>query len=310
MVSGLARSGTTWLAKLLDSHPMTMYKHEPDRPPVFPDMPHLLTTELNRYFEPQVMKFMHGLEQQNRVNVAGTLPVFRKAGDGYLKYQARSVLTQFIQLASRKFGNIQMPELFQPTSTPVTKLVWKSVLSSGRLDVILNSVPNFPIIYIIRHPCGVISSRQRGVSLQKMAPIANTEFTALMNHSSQYLQPLLNTINPQDTIELEAFRWALLNSSALQALKDKSDCMIIRYEDLCESPVNVIRKVLDTVGLPWHEQVAQFIKKSTASTSSRFYGVSRKTENVDSWKQNTSIDIQHKIQRIVCQSPAGKYYPS
>src|SRR4051794_11152696 len=36
LVSGSPRSGTTWLAKLLDSHPDVLYRHEPDEvsPPI------------------------------------------------------------------------------------------------------------------------------------------------------------------------------------------------------------------------------------------------------------------------------------
>src|SRR5229473_3034366 len=30
LIFGLPRSGTTWLAKLFDSHPLTLYRHEPD----------------------------------------------------------------------------------------------------------------------------------------------------------------------------------------------------------------------------------------------------------------------------------------
>jgi hypothetical protein len=30
LVFGLPRSGTTWLGKIFDSHPETLYRHEPD----------------------------------------------------------------------------------------------------------------------------------------------------------------------------------------------------------------------------------------------------------------------------------------
>ena len=30
LIVGAPRSGTTWLAKIFDSHPATLYRHEPD----------------------------------------------------------------------------------------------------------------------------------------------------------------------------------------------------------------------------------------------------------------------------------------
>ncbi len=30
LVFGMPRSGTTWLGKIFDSHPETLYRHEPD----------------------------------------------------------------------------------------------------------------------------------------------------------------------------------------------------------------------------------------------------------------------------------------
>ena len=37
LLVGMARSGTSWIGKIFDSQPTTLYKHEPDRS--IPDVP-------------------------------------------------------------------------------------------------------------------------------------------------------------------------------------------------------------------------------------------------------------------------------
>ena len=52
-VIGGARSGTTFLAKLLDSHPDVLYRHEPDSVLVNTDIPFVPRhDEVQRFVEP------------------------------------------------------------------------------------------------------------------------------------------------------------------------------------------------------------------------------------------------------------------
>ena len=40
LILGAPRSGTTWLAKIIDSHPDVLYRHEPDKLAAEPVAPH------------------------------------------------------------------------------------------------------------------------------------------------------------------------------------------------------------------------------------------------------------------------------
>src|SRR5215831_11376601 len=86
----MARSGTSWIGKIFDSHPITLYKHEPDRRmPGVPMAPRL--DEMER-FRDSINQFVTRLPSENRSHVAGSLPVFPK--------QYRSRLVQQLHTTS------------------------------------------------------------------------------------------------------------------------------------------------------------------------------------------------------------------
>jgi hypothetical protein len=45
IILGLPRSGTTWISKILDSHPAVVYRHEPDSVKKLRNVPRALDIE-------------------------------------------------------------------------------------------------------------------------------------------------------------------------------------------------------------------------------------------------------------------------
>ena len=152
LVCGLARSGTTWLAKMLDSHPATLYRHEPDFLPIFPTMPVLADAEEAARYGCSLAEFSQAIPNLGRVRTAGTLPVFRKTGEGILRFQCRRAVTSVTRLASRRLGNIRIHNAFQLTDPESLRVVWKSVGSAGRIGCIVQALQPIQVIYLVRHP--------------------------------------------------------------------------------------------------------------------------------------------------------------
>jgi len=305
----LARSGTTWLAKILDSHPATLYRHEPDRPPIFPTLPILADRDQADRYRAALAEFSHALPSLERVGTSGTLPVFRKKEEGVFRFQCRRVTTSVTRLASKRLGNIRVPRAFQLTNADNLRVVWKSVWSVGRLGCLVQALQPIQVIFLIRHPCGVIFSRRRGVEQRKMAPVMPDEFAALIQSSSSVADRILAKTELRDTVDLEAFRWAVLNSHAVSELRDQVGCMVIRYEDLCEDPYSAMRDILQTTNLPWDSQVERFIRHSTTSTSRRFYGLHRELKHVDPWHLSVPGETKKRVLQIIEDTPAGEFYP-
>ena len=82
---GLPRSGTTWIGKIFDSHPDTIYRHEPDSVyrlaglSMFPESQDEEGTV-------QLKTYAAGLSRLNSPRVVGKLPLFRKNYQNILGY--------------------------------------------------------------------------------------------------------------------------------------------------------------------------------------------------------------------------------
>ncbi len=77
-IIGGARSGTTILAKLLDSHPDVLYRHEPDSILVNTEIPFLpRREELETYLAP-ARHYLDALRHVRATKVSGQRPVFDK----------------------------------------------------------------------------------------------------------------------------------------------------------------------------------------------------------------------------------------
>jgi hypothetical protein len=169
-------------------------------------------------------------------------------------------------------------------------------------------VERLQVVLLIRHPCGIIESRARGVVGGDMAPVAAAEFAELGRCASGLAADLLRKHCFSETFELEALRWAVLNSAALDALSDRPDCAVLRYEDLCADPAAVLRDLLSTLQLAWDPQLERFLRTSTERSSARFYGLHRRRAELDPWRRTLPDSLRKRVAEIVEETPAGRLY--
>ena len=75
LLFGMPRSGTTWLGKIFDSHPDTLYRHEPDSKgtlnqiPLFP-----IVSDKEKYRE-FLEKYIKKLPEIQDEKVSASLPI-------------------------------------------------------------------------------------------------------------------------------------------------------------------------------------------------------------------------------------------
>src|SRR5690348_10180285 len=170
LLFGMPRSGTSWLGKIFDSHPGTLYKHEPDRKL---DLPFAIPLQDAEAMASRIQNFVSKLPDINTAHVAARLPVFSK--------QYRSASGQFAHrasvLATTAAGalNWKLPVfLAANVHSPEVRVVWKSTDSLGRLGAILRIVTDSRAVRIFRHPCGYISSVLRGERQREFVSVVPT----------------------------------------------------------------------------------------------------------------------------------------
>ena len=136
LLFSMPRSGSTWIGKILDSHPRTIYSHEPDTAYRLTDVPAILDGNTNTRESKDLCEFIERVSSIKTTRTCGKTPIFSKT---YLPLPRLIILKSSIYLTKilEKFSistSISTPYKFKQTE--VYPLVWKSIISLGRLSSI------------------------------------------------------------------------------------------------------------------------------------------------------------------------------
>jgi hypothetical protein len=275
LLFGLPRSGTTWVGKIFDSHPRTLYKHEPDSFLLEPTMPWAPAVSDTEALRPAAIRFLSLLANVNSSRAAGSLPVFPKGYRSHWESWVHIVSILGTKLVSRVFAK-ELPVLpcFDYGSAIGLRLVWKSTNSLGRLGVFFRVANHRKAITIIRHPCGVIASLKRGLSkgLLRNHPSEDYPlFEMLMKTDVGKRYGLtVSRLQRMRSDERLAWKWVLVHEKAFEDVGGQDDVLFLRYEDICNDPAASTLKMFDFCGLPWNMQTERFLETSTKPSSPRF----------------------------------------
>lgn len=316
LLFGLPRSGTTWLGKIFDSHPDTLYRHEPDSVrrltmPLFPDV------RDSERCAPEIAAFVSALPGMRLPKVVGKQPIFPKrylSPSALRSYRAGAVLSRF---GGRRAHRRAVA--FAPTAAgyPGRRVVWKSIESLGRLGVCVRALPAVRAILILRHPCGYVASVQRGE--------AGNQFTDATPASEDYgiLMQLLDTeparayglalqdlkgMSPEERL---TWRWTLTCEKAWMEIRDLDRVLLMRYEDVCADPVGKTSQMFEFSGLDMNKQTRDFIEATTSRRNDAYYSIYRDpTAAASRWQTELPSDVINRILGVLRQSRIGAFYVS
>ncbi len=315
LLFGMPRSGTTWIGKIFDSHPATLYRHEPDSYlPI--ELPLLLSGEGSEYCE-KVRRYVDGLLHCRVPVVTTKRPLFPKE---YLPFH-RDLLYRTSVYLSVAMGRLHR-RLQLPTHDPLggrgrgdIALVWKSIESVGRLGAISGCIDLCRGVHIIRHPCGYVSSILKGEEQARFfnrirASEGYRVFEKLLATETGRIYGLtLEQLKGFTPVQRLAWRWVLFNEHALRETAARENCMTLRYEDLCLDPEGVARRLFAFCGLEWNRQTAAFLHASTRRDSGSYYGVVKEPQQAAfQWRERLSGEQIEAIREVVGNSRLGSLY--
>ncbi len=306
LLLGAPRSGTSWLAKIFDSHPDVLYRHEPDSVLRTWDLPWMCTREdVDKYVD-GARVYLRQLIETATLKTAGSLPMFPKRFQSTPARLARAAIIHALQAADlakvsrRMTRTMRIPDFIDPARHPELRVVIKSVSSRGRARLFAEALPGARIIFIVRDPWGQVASMQRGAALGKfeddlpIAELLETEQAARYGLTEAHLASL-------PPVEQFAWNWAILNEKAIEDLGGLGRVKILKYQDLCEHPLEQARALLEFAGLPWDNQTETFLRRSTTYAGpDRYYAVFRDTASaLYRWRQDLSVEDQERINNVV-----------
>lgn len=311
---GMPRSGTTWIGKLFDSHPDTLYRHEPDSVrrlamPLFPEK-----EDAPRYRD-ELERFVASLPRLRSPEVVGKQPLFPKSyqtATALAAYRASVVVAKAVSHIRRHF-----PCPYRPTGSngERTRLVWKSIESPGRLGACIEALPNARAIHLMRHPCGYVASILRGESTHRFAgstPSANEHWVLkllLKTHIGKKHEIGVDDIKRLLPEERLAWRWVLTQEKILADVAGCERVLTVRYEDVCAEPIAVTQRMFEFVGLDWQPQTEAFTRASTQATNADYYSVFKNPQaSAERWRSELAPDVIERVQRVLRSSPLHRFY--
>ena len=270
-IMGLARAGTTITLEMLEKHPFLAshkYKHLP-----MPFLPHAFShfTEISRLFTKPI-------ERVHKDGIFVTRESPEAVEEKFWQHFFNNNHNE--DISSIMNGDISNPKFEQFYRNHIRKLLINQKSSRylaknnyliTRLEYLNRIFPNSKFLLIIRNPVNHIASLIKQTRLfTKMEEENPTliDWHKITGHSEfGHYQLCINTgdnelihkirrlwKNEKTYVKGWAYYWASLYDYVLNLLeankKIKESTLIIRYEDLCDSPAEIIDKILEHSELP------------------------------------------------------------
>ncbi len=314
-IFGGGRSGTTWLGSVISSHPDIAYRFEP-----FHRLQSSSSNKALKEIRHKIESSPFSSEDLSRLYEAllpatpsvDKPPYFKK------NFERRSSKgQQLIYPLARKtkvFADI-FRYLYTPQNSPM--IVFKEV-SLVKLLVNLLEETNIPIVYLIRHPCGVIASRIRGQNESLMPDGRRVILKNLLVESQlEWAEEYITKLDNLTIYEQESLLWAVDVEICVKTCQSQLNGLLVVYEHLTEEPFEVYKKVFNHFGLELGPESKNFLEETTQGTSNGnrnryegnfinpYFSVFRDPKvSRDKWKTQLSSEQQKGIMAIVEKTAA------
>lgn len=316
LLLGAPRSGTTWLAKIFDSHPDVLYRHEPDTVLRGKSIPGVCGPAEIAAHKDAARDYLRRLMDVRTLKSAGSLPIFPKSFENPVRRTVRSGLIYGLRLAEqvprmrRAARRMPIPDMVSGPPGPDVRMVIKSVSSRGRARLFAEAMPGCRIVFILRDPCGQVASMMRGSALGKFESEVPLDELLATEQAARYglTAARLHALTP---VERFAWHWAVLNEKAIEDLQGVANACVFRYQDLAADPIGEARKLFEFAGLSWHRQSAAFVESSTRySGPERYYQVFKNTADAaNKWRSELGRDDVKRITGVVRATPLWSLCP-
>lgn len=290
VVTGIHRSGSTWVGNVLSKSSTVKYIHEP-----FNGIcPSGVCTADFPY------TYMHVNEENEEAFYPALSDMFQ------LKYS----LPAGLSAADSPASYLRLVKHY--TSSLNDRLRNKTPLVKDPMAVLsaewLAQEFDATILILVRHPAAFVSScYQLGWGFHfkhfmNQPILMDTYFLPFAAEIKEY------TDGSHNLIERLSFLWKLIYSVVADYRQRHPDWLIVRYEDICSDPTASFENILHYCNLEKTAKVSAFIEESTGATQPKdilnnIHSIKRDTrKQIDVWKQRlpqTDVDfIRSRVESV------------
>jgi Sulfotransferase family len=211
-VTGVPRSGTTWLARQLAGAPgCAMTGREPMNP------------------------------NEGQYRLAGTVDSWvRLRSPG--PRQRRALRLAYAGLSPRVYGRYGYRQW--AAALPVTRTVVKDPFAVLSVRAVVRETSAVPVL-VYRHPAAVLASYRR---MHWWPDVAEVSGAVPPEETAGDVAPLED---PTDDTSAMAWFWSTLNTVALHDLAEVDDAVVVSHEELAAGGEEALRTLFDACGVTW-----------------------------------------------------------
>lgn len=262
-VAGSGRSGTSWVAELLNYRNEYRYMFEPLTPPHVPAFAHFIRGQYLRAHNPD--------------------PRYRQPIERMLT------------------GRLRHRWVDRLNCTPVaSRRVIKDVYANLLLRWMHVNFPGLRIVFVIRHPLAVMTSRIRlgPVDAHQRFEPELERFLAQDDLVDDFLEPYRGAIESASTIlEKQAFWWCIENYVPLRQFA-ASDIHVVSYERLRSEPAEEVPRLAAFLGHDFDASIYTKMRRFSRTTGYRS-ALQRGGDPVTDWTRRWSPEDVRRVLEIL-----------
>ncbi|MBD3314438.1 MAG: hypothetical protein GF344_01515 [Chitinivibrionales bacterium] len=278
LVSGIHRSGSTWLGNMISLANTVVYIHEPFQVGIsfkYGRGP------LNYWYE-----YLHAesdAEQQEQMLIF----------INYLKnvnyFDFRDLKTRQPEKLIRTLNNIWKKMIAK--SNGKFRYLYKDPIALFSIEWLINNIPDLKVVISIRHPAAFVNSiKSLGWGL---------DFNHIKRQQSlvnRYLRKYAKEIeliagNRKATIIDEGILiWNLIHERIKQYQQQYPRWCYIKYENIASNPIPGFKSIYEYLDLEFTPKIENRIKFYTTHRSSKGQLIRDSKNVVSAWKKNLSVD--------------------
>jgi hypothetical protein len=306
LIVGMGRSGTTLLAKILDSSPNVIYRHEPDFTNINTEIPFLPKSDDNQLYVSKAETYLCELTRQCDAKTSGTRPIFPKTFRSGFGNYAFTISVLAAKVLSRVGISVNVPDFVIDTEKAV--YVVKSVNSLCRTELFLNAMTGIRVLHIIRHPCAVIASQLRGIKkgVMKDQPYIDALFDSGIADGYGVER---ESVKQKPFEEQLAFQWMAMNNFVFTRLNQDHRYMPIYYEQLCIDVLETTRSLFSFSGVEWSTQTDAFLHHLMGyeNRDSGYFSIKKNlSSSLFNWRTELSEERIMGIKEIIKETSVGR----
>lgn len=309
-VAGSGRSGTTWLAEILASHPGTSYRHEPFEPGKAPPYREWLDglgdhagPDAALDLEPVLRRMFHRVDRPPFGR-----PAHRRVSGAALRLLHEAAFRS--SAAARLFNSVGRQRLDEDTT-----IVMKDVAIRADLVPRVVHALDAQLVTIVRSPYGAVASalkgREQGVFGDDRAERIR-RIRSVAESGALDLEPaLLESLDEASEAKLAALRWRAESEPTYRFARTYHAGHVVVYRELCDDPEGQTRKLFDALDWQLTDATAAYLATSTSGgADGRFYGTTRDPKAVvDKWRSQLDDQQIEDIRAATETSPLMELWP-